>query len=97
MTDLREPGAVARPVVARVVGRVGESASIRLRAGQDVVARRQRVTDAIDELALFGQRELLRQVAAAARFIQGVSVYFRLDDRRLSRRIQIVRNPLLRA
>ena len=96
MADLSGACAVARPVVARMVRRVGKGASIRLRAGQDVVAGRQGVTNAIDEFALFGQCEFFCQVAAAARFIQGVSVYFGLDERSVEPAAQIVREPLLR-
>src|SRR5882672_4243796 len=96
MADLRGACAVARPVVARVVGRVSKGASIRLRAGQDVVTGRQRVTNSIDEFALFGDREFLREVAATACFIQGVSVYLGLDDRSVEPSAQIVRKPLFR-
>ena len=60
------------------------------------MAGRQGVTNAIDEFALFGQCELSCQVAAAARFIQGVYVYFGLDDRSVEPAAQIVREPLLR-
>src|SRR3990167_2309926 len=80
VADLRGAGAVARPVVARMVRLVGKGASIRPRAGQDVVARRHRVANPVDECALFGEREFLRQVAAASRLVQRVSVYFGLDD-----------------
>src|SRR5258705_5131350 len=97
MPDLRGTGAVARPVVARMVRRVGEGASIRLRAGQDVVTSRQRVANAVDEVALFGQCEFLRQIAPTARFVQGIAVYFGLDDGPAEPPVQVVRNPFLHA
>ena len=93
---MRGACAVARPVVAGVVCPVGKGTSIRSRAGQDVVARRQRVTNAIDECALLGQCELLGEVAATARFIQGISVYLGLDDRSRETPVQIIRQPLFR-
>src|SRR5258705_2764795 len=96
MADLRGAGAVARPVVARVIRRVGERASIGLRAGQDVVARRQRVANAVDQFAVFRGGEFLRQVAAATRLVQCVSMDFRLDERPLKPAPQIIRDPLLR-
>src|SRR5258705_4186326 len=95
MADLGGARAVARPVVARVVRRVGERASIGLRAGQDVVARRQRVANAVDQFALFRGGEFLRQVAAATRLVQCVSMDFSLDERPLKPAPQLVRDPLL--
>ena len=58
------------------------------------MAGRQRVANAIDEFALLGEGEFLRQVAATARFIQGVSVYLGLDDRPVEPAAQIVQEPL---
>jgi len=96
MTNLRGACAVARPVVARVVRCVGKRASIRLRAGQDVVAGRQRVTDAVDEFALFGDCEFFVRLLPRPRFVQRVAMYFGLDDRPLEPAAQIVRDPFLR-
>src|SRR5713101_3669476 len=96
MADLRGTCAVARPVVASVVRRVGKGTAIRSRAGQNVVARRQRVANAINKCALFGHGELLGQVAATPCFIQSISVYLGLDDGSLEPAVQIVRESLLR-
>src|SRR5262249_59115621 len=53
MSELRGALAVARPVVARVIGAVGVAAAVRLRTGQDVVLV-GRVANAIHRRAVLG-------------------------------------------
>src|SRR5688572_13722905 len=73
VSDLRAAGAVARPVVAGVVRTVGIRPAVGRRTGQDVVLVRL-VADAVDELALLRQRELLAERVADARLLDGVAV-----------------------
>ena len=61
-----DPVGVARPVLAGVIGAVSERASVRLRAGEDVVLVRL-VAGAVDRLVLFGERGHPAQVVAEAR------------------------------
>ena len=74
---------IAAVVTASVIHRVGICAAVGLRAGQNVVAGRQRVANAVDKLPLLGDGEFFREVAAAPCFIERISVYFRLDNRPL--------------
>src|SRR6266545_5748395 len=60
------------------------------------VQRLVAVADAVDELAVFGQGKLLGEVAAAARFVERVSVYLGLDDRPAEASIQVIRDFLFR-
>src|SRR5262249_24801020 len=60
VSELRRALAIARPVVARVIGAVGVAAPVRLRAGQDVVLV-GRVAHAVHGSAFFGERELLAE------------------------------------
>src|ERR1051325_8540985 len=76
MAELRGAGAVARPVLAGVIGAVGERGAIELGAGEHVVAI-GRITDAVDGVALLGDRGDLREVVAAARRLERVAVEIR--------------------
>src|SRR5262245_42432486 len=60
MTELRAAGAVARPVVAGVIGAVRERGAIELRSGQHVV-RVRRIATAVHDRALLGQLRVLGQ------------------------------------
>ncbi len=71
--QLRGPRTVARPVVAGVVGAVGVGAAVGGRTGENVVLVRL-VADAVDQFALFIQRELFAQRVADARLLDRVAV-----------------------
>ena len=79
VTELRGPGAVARPVLARVIGAVGERRPIQLRAGEHVVPVR-RVSHAVVRFTFFGERGLLGEVVAADDVAVQVSDIRRNDD-----------------
>src|SRR4030095_17015778 len=77
VTQLGTPHAVGvtRPIRAGVVHAVRVCPTIRLRPGEDVVLVRH-VADAVDDRALFAQRDLLAESVAHPCLIERVSVKF---------------------
>ena len=76
MADLSRTDAAAGPIIAGVIGGVGKGAAIGLRAGKNVVLNWREVALAADDLSILGTRGLLKQIAAALRLYQRVSVEF---------------------
>src|SRR5688572_29081652 len=99
VSDLRAAGAVARPVIAGMVGAVGIRAAVGGRTREDVVLVRL-VADAVDEFAFFRQRELLADRVADARLLDGVAMQHALvgrDDLAPEVVPRPVANPVARA
>src|SRR5260370_25951869 len=66
MAELRSAGAAACPVLTGVVGGIGKSPAIRLRAREHIVLIRV-VPKTVDRLALLGKRRLLCTSIALSR------------------------------
>ncbi len=76
MADLSRTGAAAGPIIAGVIGGVGKGTAIGLRAGKNVVLNWREVALAADHLSILGTCGLLKQIAAALRLYQRVSMEF---------------------
>ena len=64
MSEHRRPLGTRRPVLAGAIVGWGERSAVRLRPRENIVPVRL-VSEAIDEVALFGQRRLLVDIVAA--------------------------------
>jgi hypothetical protein len=73
MTDLGASGVVARPILTRVVGRVTERPTVRLRAGHDVV-QVEAIENASNSLSFFIQGRRHVDVVAYARGFERVAM-----------------------
>src|SRR5262245_21839977 len=74
MADLRGTCGTARPVVACVVGVVGEGAAVPFRAGQNFVLNRRRIPNAMNHPPMLVASGLLEEIGAALRLDQRISV-----------------------
>src|SRR4029077_6417040 len=74
MAHLRRTRRAAGPVVARVVGVIGVSASVPLGSRKNLVLNRWRIAHAVNDLTMLVACGLLEQIAAALRLNQSIAV-----------------------
>ena len=73
MPELRRTRSAARPVLTGMVGGIGISPAVRLRARQHIVLVRV-VPETVDRLALFGKRGGFGNIVALSRRFERVAV-----------------------
>ena len=76
MADLGGAGGTAGPVVASMVGVIGEGAAVPLRSGEKLVLNRGRIAGAVNDLSMLVAGGLLEEIAAALRLDERVAVKF---------------------